>query len=226
MSRYHPDGDLAPRDVVARSIVRESEPDRRRRVPHAGASRRAQRPRSLSRRSRPTCRQVGLDLAKRPHSGRTGGALPDGRHRYRRVGTDVAARACSRRAKRRAPASTAPTASRATRCSRAWCSARAPPSRCSRTSAAAAMQSDRARGSALPAEARRAQVRTRPASPEPRAPESRRDSRPHVALRGLVPHARRIWRMPSRRLEGAYEAAARRAAAAAPASADAWRGST
>ena len=31
MTRYHPDGDLAPRDVVARSIVREVERDRRRR---------------------------------------------------------------------------------------------------------------------------------------------------------------------------------------------------
>ena len=29
MSRYHPDGDLAPRDVVARSIVRESARTRR-----------------------------------------------------------------------------------------------------------------------------------------------------------------------------------------------------
>ena len=29
MTRYHPDGDLAPRDVVARSIVREAERDRR-----------------------------------------------------------------------------------------------------------------------------------------------------------------------------------------------------
>ena len=25
MARYHPDGDLAPRDVVARGIVRETE---------------------------------------------------------------------------------------------------------------------------------------------------------------------------------------------------------
>ena len=32
MTRYHPDGDLAPRDVVARSIVREVRADRRARV--------------------------------------------------------------------------------------------------------------------------------------------------------------------------------------------------
>ena len=31
MTRYHPDGDLAPRDVVARGIVREIGADRRRR---------------------------------------------------------------------------------------------------------------------------------------------------------------------------------------------------
>ena len=40
MARYHPDGDLAPRDVVARSIVREIGADGRRGVPDAGAPRR------------------------------------------------------------------------------------------------------------------------------------------------------------------------------------------
>jgi len=65
MTRYHPDGDLAPRDVVARSIVRESE--------------RTGSPVSLTlahldpdyvRRRFPTiaemCRGVGLDLAADP----------------------------------------------------------------------------------------------------------------------------------------------------------------
>ena len=87
------------------------------------------------------CRQVGLDLATRPDSGRPGGALPDGRHRHRRVGADVAARACSPPARPPAPASTAPTVWPATRCSKAWCSARAPPRRCSRPPRAAALQS-------------------------------------------------------------------------------------
>jgi L-aspartate oxidase len=62
MGRYHPDGDLAPRDVVARSIARESE---RTGSPvflslaHLNATRVRQRFSTIA----DMCRQVGLDLA-------------------------------------------------------------------------------------------------------------------------------------------------------------------
>jgi L-aspartate oxidase len=62
MSRYHADGDLAPRDVVARSIAREAE---RTGGPvflslaHLNASRIRQRFSTIA----DMCRQVGLDLA-------------------------------------------------------------------------------------------------------------------------------------------------------------------
>jgi L-aspartate oxidase len=65
MSRYHPDGDLAPRDVVARSLVREA--DRTSgavflRLDHLDAA--------YVRRRFPTiaemCRRLGLDLARDP----------------------------------------------------------------------------------------------------------------------------------------------------------------
>ena len=64
MKRYHPDGDLAPRDVVARSIARESE---RTRAPvfltlaHLSLRVRDRFP-TIS----DMCRQVGLDLASDP----------------------------------------------------------------------------------------------------------------------------------------------------------------
>lgn len=65
MSRYHPGGDLAPRDVVARSIVRESE---RTGDPvflslaHLDASRIRERFPTIAE----VCRQAGLDLATDP----------------------------------------------------------------------------------------------------------------------------------------------------------------
>ena len=46
------------------------------------------------------CRQVGLDIAVDPHSGRSRRALPDGRCRDRRVGPHVVARAVCRRGNR------------------------------------------------------------------------------------------------------------------------------
>ena len=66
MTRYHPDGDLAPRDVVARGIVREAERDRRAGVPDARASRRRVRARAGFRRSPRCAGSVGLDLARDP----------------------------------------------------------------------------------------------------------------------------------------------------------------
>ena len=96
MTRYHPDGDLAPRDVVARGIVREAE---RTRGPvfltlaHLDAAHVRERFPTITE----TCRQVGLDIATRSDSGRAGRALPDGRHRDRRVGTDLARRPVRRR---------------------------------------------------------------------------------------------------------------------------------
>jgi L-aspartate oxidase len=65
MTRYHADGDLAPRDVVARSIVRESE-----RTGHAVFLSLAHLDAARIRDRFPTiaevCRQVGLDLARDP----------------------------------------------------------------------------------------------------------------------------------------------------------------
>jgi L-aspartate oxidase len=65
MTRYHPDGDLAPRDVVARSIVRESD-----RTGHSVFLSLAHLDASRIRERFPTigdvCRQVGLDLAVDP----------------------------------------------------------------------------------------------------------------------------------------------------------------
>jgi L-aspartate oxidase len=65
MARYHPDGDLAPRDVVARSIVREVERTRGAvflTLAHLDAA--------FVRRRFPTiaemCRRLGLDLARDP----------------------------------------------------------------------------------------------------------------------------------------------------------------
>ena len=90
MTRYHPDGDLAPRDVVARSIVREAEAYRRPGVPHARAPRRRLRAATVSddrrdvRAGRPRSRA-------RSDPGRPRRALPDGRRRHRRVGADVGA---------------------------------------------------------------------------------------------------------------------------------------
>src|SRR5262249_45311922 len=65
MPRYHPDGDLAPRDVVARSIAREVE-----RTGGRVALTLAHLDAAYVRRRFPTidemCRKLGLDLARDP----------------------------------------------------------------------------------------------------------------------------------------------------------------
>ena len=129
MRRYHADGDLAPRDVVARGIVRESKRTGGPMCPDARASRRGVRAPAVS-----DDRRDVLDARARPRarsdSGRAGRALHHGRRRHRRVGAHVDAVASSRPARSRAPASTARTGSPATRCSKGSCSAPAPRSRC------------------------------------------------------------------------------------------------
>jgi L-aspartate oxidase len=65
MNGYHPDGDLAPRDVVARSIVREAERTGHSiflSLAHLDASRIRDRFPTIAQ----VCRQVGLDLARDP----------------------------------------------------------------------------------------------------------------------------------------------------------------
>ena len=65
MTRYHPDGDLAPRDVVARSIVREMEMTGGSvflSLVHLDADYVARRFPTIA----DMCRQVGLDLARDP----------------------------------------------------------------------------------------------------------------------------------------------------------------
>ena len=91
MTKYHPDGDLAPRDVVARGIVRESEATGRAGVSHAGAPECRTRPPTVSddRRDVPAGRNRHRGG---PHSGRSRCALSHGRRGDRRVGPHVAAR--------------------------------------------------------------------------------------------------------------------------------------
>ena len=65
MSRYHPDGDLAPRDVVARSIVRESELTGGAiflTLAHLDAAYVTSRFPTIA----AMCREIGLDLARDP----------------------------------------------------------------------------------------------------------------------------------------------------------------
>jgi L-aspartate oxidase len=65
MTRYHPDGDLAPRDVVARSIAREAEATGKLiylSLKHLDGSRIRERFPTIA----DMCRQVGLDLATDP----------------------------------------------------------------------------------------------------------------------------------------------------------------
>ena len=68
-------------------------------------------------------RAAGLDPATRLAADRARRPLPLRRRRHRPRRRDVAARAVGRGRGRRAPACTAPTGWRRTRCSRAWCSA-------------------------------------------------------------------------------------------------------
>ena len=94
------------------------------------------------------CRIGGPRSRARSHSGRAGRALHDGRRRNRRLGRARRCPGSTRPARWRAPASTAPTVSRATRCSKGWSSARARRRRCcSRRSAGGDVQraSDRVR---------------------------------------------------------------------------------
>ena len=77
MNRYHADGDLAPRDVVARSIVREAERTRRRCVSLARASRCVANPRAVSD-DRRDVQAVRPRSRQRSDSGRPGRALLDG----------------------------------------------------------------------------------------------------------------------------------------------------
>ena len=97
-------------------------------VPDPGPPGRRARPRARFPTIAAMCAQVGHRHRHRSHSGRPGRALPDGRHRHRRVGADVAARACTPPARPPAPACTAPTAWPATRCSKGSSSAPAPAS--------------------------------------------------------------------------------------------------
>ena len=126
MTRYHPDGDLAPRDVVARSIVREIGAR-----PAAPCFSRSpiSTPDYVRRRVSDDCRHVPAGRPRsraRSDSGRSGGALHHGRRRHRRVGAHVDARPVRGGRGRPARACTARIAWRATRCSKVSCSARAP----------------------------------------------------------------------------------------------------
>ncbi len=88
MGGYHPDGDLAPRDVVARSIVREME---RTGGPvflslsHLDPDYVVHRFPTIA----DMCRQINLDLATRSDSRRTRGALHHGRRRNGPLGSDL-----------------------------------------------------------------------------------------------------------------------------------------
>ena len=96
MTRVHPDGDLAPRDVVARAIAREME---RTGAPvyltlaHLDAGYVLARFPTIA----DMCRRVGPRPRPRPDSGRARRALHHGRRRHRRMGPDVAPRALRRR---------------------------------------------------------------------------------------------------------------------------------
>ena len=96
MMRYHPDGDLAPRDVVARSIVREAERTGRPvflTLAHLDADYvRARFPTIAA-----MCGEVGLDLARDPIPVGPAAHYIMGGVDDRRVGTYVRARPVRRR---------------------------------------------------------------------------------------------------------------------------------
>ena len=97
VQRYEPAGDLASRDLVARAIVREVQRTGAPVYPDDGASRSRLRAAAGSRRSRRRAGEPGFDLATRPHSGQSGGALRDGRRRDRPGRPHVDRRAVRRR---------------------------------------------------------------------------------------------------------------------------------
>ena len=82
MHRYDPAGDLAPRDVVARGIVREIEASGGPvflTLQHLDADRVRSRFPTIAE----MCRRVGLDIARDLDSSRPRRTLHDGRHRDR-----------------------------------------------------------------------------------------------------------------------------------------------
>ena len=133
MERYHPLGELAPRDVVSRAIVAEME-----RAALVARVSRSHAPRAGLRRARvfraSTRRACGMASISRR---RPAPVAPAAHYAMGGVRTDLDGRtepaaACSRRARWPAPASTAPTGWPAIRCWKAWCSARGRGGRCAK----------------------------------------------------------------------------------------------
>ena len=109
-------------------MVREAERTGRPGVPDARAPRRDVGDAAVSRHRR-GLRAGRARLRARPAAGQPGGALPVRRRRHRPARAARPSPACSRRAKWRARGCTARTAWPATRCSKGWSSAPAPPRR-------------------------------------------------------------------------------------------------
>ena len=119
MAGQHPLADLAPRDVVAKAIMREMIASGTDHVyldgRHLGAAEWAHRfPTILA-----SCREARHRSGHRPDPRRAGRALRQRRRPHRPVSAAPACRACMRAARWPAPASTAPTGWRPTHCSRA-----------------------------------------------------------------------------------------------------------
>ena len=139
----HPDGELAPRDVVARGDrPPDGAPGRPPGLPRRDdlrptSTRRGLPRRALPRRSTRAVRDRGLDWARSRSRSRPP-RTTDGRRHDRSRRAARRSRASTRSARSRAPACTARTASRRTRCWRAPCSARARATR-SPTDAASGM---------------------------------------------------------------------------------------
>ena len=130
MTGLHELADLAPRDVVAKAIMRRMrETGARARVARRPPLRRPRSGSTASRRSSRACRVARHRPGHRPDPGRAGLPLRlrRGRHRPRRAYDGPGLFAAGRWP---APACTAPTGSRRTRCSRAWCSRAGSPRRC------------------------------------------------------------------------------------------------
>ena len=130
----HPDGELAPRDVVARAIARQMEAQDGRPVYlDATTCARPRRAAASSRAASPTIdravRDRGLDWARDPIP-----VTPAAHYLMGGVTTDLVGRTTlpgsTPSARSRARACTARTAWRPTRCSRARCSAPGPATRC------------------------------------------------------------------------------------------------